>query len=143
VDPVPHPLTTKPQRRSRNPTCCVKIKKLEKLSRSNKGQQNHRSTIDSNKLSRFKTLHQSKLYGTSRRSDESSVSCLFCEYRYIFHAGMSIQVLYKTDALLFTICACYSCDMALTLASIYHSITCRAGEEYGRKQTRLIARKIV
>jgi hypothetical protein len=50
-----------------------------------------------------------------------------------FDADMSIQVLYRTNALLFDICACYSWDMAFMLASIYHSITYSTKKEYGTK----------
>jgi hypothetical protein len=38
-------------------------------------------------------------------------------------------------------CACFSWEIAFDVGLDYHSITCRIGKEYGRKQGKLIVRK--
>jgi hypothetical protein len=94
-------------------------------------------------------MHASyKLYSRSRTNEQSFVS-VYCVY-FVSINNISIyryvkcSIQYKGDGLQLTICVWYRWEMPLNTgldASFY--ITCRTGEEYRRKQGKLMVQKLI
>jgi hypothetical protein len=88
----------------------------------------------SNELSSINTLHEKRLY--SRSQKVSSLQCIMCVLwvLIIFWCGyVKCSILYKINDLGLIICACYSWEMALTSAWMYHLIMgTNKGESTGK-----------